>query len=184
MGAHFHAVGSVPLNERTKMPIVPRDRVRPPITRRSSDPIIQELRYGALPPPEGEAARVAALRAYAKRLVAEHVAETGWPRHTIAIIAAAAGGVSMTALCSDRKDRLVVRPRHVASWLMRQYSPLRSLPQIGLALGGRDHTAVMYAIRRVDQVIQHIGPCQVDCPQEWAIHLLSYPWPNSMGRKA
>lgn len=42
-----------------------------------------------------------------------------------------------------------VRARHEAAYLLRQCS--LSYPQIGRALGGRDHTTVMYAVARVEK---------------------------------
>ena len=54
-------------------------------------------------------------------------------------------------LSSSRRARAVVRPRHVAMYLAKQLTS-RSLPEIGRKFGKRDHTTVMYAIRRIEEL--------------------------------
>ena len=53
---------------------------------------------------------------------------------------------------SARRSRAVARPRQVAMYLCKQLTS-RSLPEIGRKFGGRDHTTVMHAIRKVDELI-------------------------------
>lgn len=65
--------------------------------------------------------------------------------------------VSVTDLRSARRAREVARPRQVAMWLARKYTPL-SLPSIGRAIGNRDHTTVMHAARRVDEMLAEGHP--------------------------
>ncbi len=52
----------------------------------------------------------------------------------------------------DRSQK-VAEPRQVAMYLMRKETDA-SLPQIGEALGGRDHTTVMYAIEKISNQIE------------------------------
>lgn len=52
-------------------------------------------------------------------------------------------------LLSRRRSQRLVVPRHVAMWLARQ-ATLHSLPEIGQAFGGRDHTTVMHALDLVE----------------------------------
>ncbi|MCH9020090.1 MAG: chromosomal replication initiator protein DnaA [Proteobacteria bacterium] len=52
---------------------------------------------------------------------------------------------------SARRARAVARPRQVAMYLAKQLTS-RSLPEIGRKFGGRDHTTVMHAVRKVDQL--------------------------------
>lgn len=59
-------------------------------------------------------------------------------------------GVTVLDLVSAR--RAAVRPRQVAMWLCRQATP-HSLPAIGRAFGGRDHTTVGHACRRIEALI-------------------------------
>jgi len=54
-------------------------------------------------------------------------------------------------LISERRARAVARPRQVAMWLAKQIT-VRSLPDIGRRFGGRDHTTVLHAVRRIDQL--------------------------------
>lgn len=63
---------------------------------------------------------------------------------------AAARGVKVDELVGPRRPRRIVEPRQEAMWLARQVTGL-SLPQIGAAFGGRDHTTVMASVRVVDQ---------------------------------
>ena len=52
-------------------------------------------------------------------------------------------------LISERRARAVARPRQVAMWLAKQLTT-RSLPDIGRRFGGRDHTTVLHAVRRIE----------------------------------
>ena len=52
---------------------------------------------------------------------------------------------------SSRRARSVARPRQVAMYLSKQLTS-RSLPEIGRRFGGRDHTTVMHAIRKVEEL--------------------------------
>lgn len=60
-----------------------------------------------------------------------------------------ATGFSTLDLTAHRRTRLVVRARHAAIWTARQLTQC-SLPQIGRYFGGRDHTSVLHAFRKVD----------------------------------
>jgi chromosomal replication initiator protein len=62
-------------------------------------------------------------------------------------------GVSMRDLLSHRRDRLIVRPRQVAMFLAKELTT-RSLPEIGRRFGGRDHTTVLYGVRKIAQLRQ------------------------------
>jgi len=57
----------------------------------------------------------------------------------------------MADMVSARRARAVARPRQVAMYLAKQLTP-RSLPEIGRKFGGRDHTTVMHAIRRIEEL--------------------------------
>jgi chromosomal replication initiator protein len=54
---------------------------------------------------------------------------------------------------SPQRARRVARPRQVAMYLSRQLTT-RSLPEIGRRFGGRDHTTVLHACRRVEALCQ------------------------------
>ena len=52
---------------------------------------------------------------------------------------------------SARRARAIARPRQVAMYLAKQLTS-RSLPEIGRKFGGRDHTTVMHAVRKVEEL--------------------------------
>jgi chromosomal replication initiator protein len=52
---------------------------------------------------------------------------------------------------SPRRARQVARPRQVAMYLAKQLTT-RSLPEIGRKFGGRDHTTVMHAVKKVEEL--------------------------------
>jgi chromosomal replication initiator protein len=54
---------------------------------------------------------------------------------------------------SPQRARRVARPRQVAMYLSRKLTT-RSLPEIGRRFGGRDHTTVLHACRRVEALCQ------------------------------
>lgn len=54
-------------------------------------------------------------------------------------------------LISPRRAREVARPRQVAMYLAKLLTP-RSLPEIGRRFGGRDHTTVMHAVKRIEEL--------------------------------
>jgi chromosomal replication initiator protein len=60
--------------------------------------------------------------------------------------------VSRSDLLSSRRTANVVRPRQVAMYLAKTMT-LRSLPEIGRRFGGRDHTTVLHAVRKIENLI-------------------------------
>ncbi|MDQ6971457.1 MAG: chromosomal replication initiator protein DnaA [Mariprofundaceae bacterium] len=54
---------------------------------------------------------------------------------------------------SKKRTRNVAFPRQVAMYCSKQLTSL-SLPEIGEAFGGRDHTTVLYAVRKIDAAMQ------------------------------
>lgn len=63
-------------------------------------------------------------------------------------------GLNAEQLRSSSRVARYVRPRQFAMWLVKQRIPHMSLPQIGRAFGGRDHTTVLHACRKVDRLIR------------------------------
>ncbi|CAK0752739.1 Chromosomal replication initiator protein DnaA [uncultured Gammaproteobacteria bacterium] len=59
--------------------------------------------------------------------------------------------IKLADMASPRRARAVARPRQVAMFLCKQLTS-RSLPEIGRKFGGRDHTTVMHAVRRVEEL--------------------------------
>ena len=65
-------------------------------------------------------------------------------------------GISMAELKGDRRTKRVVVPRQVAMYLARELTDA-SLPAIGRAFGGRDHTTVIYAVQKVQRQMADEG---------------------------
>jgi chromosomal replication initiator protein len=59
--------------------------------------------------------------------------------------------VSRADLLSSRRTANVVRPRQIAMYLAKILT-LRSLPEIGRRFGGRDHTTVLHAVRKIENL--------------------------------
>jgi chromosomal replication initiator protein len=59
--------------------------------------------------------------------------------------------ISLTDMSSKRRARAVARPRQVAMYLSKKLTK-RSLPDIGRRFGGRDHTTVMHAVKRITEL--------------------------------
>jgi chromosomal replication initiator protein len=72
-----------------------------------------------------------------------------------AILEAVAGhyNLSLDQLSSRDRSRQVALPRQVAMYLIREETRA-SLPQIGSALGGRDHTTVMYGCEKIADLLE------------------------------
>jgi chromosomal replication initiator protein len=57
----------------------------------------------------------------------------------------------MTDMLSARRTRTVARPRQVAMFLAKTLTA-KSLPEIGRRFGGRDHTTVIHAVRKIEEL--------------------------------
>ncbi|GAA0916892.1 chromosomal replication initiator protein DnaA [Nonomuraea longicatena] len=77
------------------------------------------------------------------------------PEITIAAIMAKTAeyfGISIDDLCGSSRSRALVNARQIAMYLARELTDL-SLPKIGQQFGGRDHTTVMHAERKIRSLI-------------------------------
>jgi chromosomal replication initiator protein len=81
------------------------------------------------------------LRAYERRVTIEEIQKRVAEHY----------GIRLADMQSARRARAVARPRQVAMYLAKQLTP-RSLPEIGRKFGGRDHTTVIYAIRKIEEL--------------------------------
>ena len=54
-------------------------------------------------------------------------------------------------MLSKRRNRSITRPRQIAMALAKELTT-HSLPEIGDAFGGRDHTTVLHAVRKVKEL--------------------------------
>ena len=85
-----------------------------------------------------------------KDLVAEGVE----PDITVGMImaqTAAYSEFSIDDLCGTNRSRNLVLARQIAMYLCRELTDM-SLPKIGQEFGGRDHTTVMHAIRKIEEL--------------------------------
>jgi len=62
-------------------------------------------------------------------------------------------GISIDVMLGRDRSRQIALPRQIAMYLLREEANL-SLPQIGNALGGRDHTTVMYGCDKVTDLME------------------------------
>jgi chromosomal replication initiator protein len=83
------------------------------------------------------------------------IPEGAEPEITAAVIiaqTAAYFGLSIDDLCGQSRSRVLVTARQIAMYLCRELTDL-SLPKIGQQFGGRDHTTVMHADRKIRQLM-------------------------------
>lgn len=63
-------------------------------------------------------------------------------------------GVKVADMFSKRRPANIARARQVAMYFAKEFTQ-KSFPEIGEAFGGRDHTTVMHAVKRVAELRQH-----------------------------
>ncbi len=83
------------------------------------------------------------------------IPDGGEPEITAALIiaqTAAYFGLSIDDLCGASRSRVLVTGRQIAMYLCRELTDL-SLPKIGQQFGGRDHTTVMHADKKIRQLL-------------------------------
>lgn len=61
-------------------------------------------------------------------------------------------GIRLADMASNRRQRSVARPRQVAMYLAKKLTS-HSLPEIGKQFGKRDHTTVMHAVKKIDELM-------------------------------
>jgi chromosomal replication initiator protein len=61
-------------------------------------------------------------------------------------------GIKIADMHSSKRLRSIVRPRQVAMFLSKEMTTL-SLPEIGRKFGGKDHTTVMHAVQKIEELI-------------------------------
>ena len=71
---------------------------------------------------------------------------------TIMAVTAAYYAVTLEDLCGSSRSRQLVTARQIAMYLCREMTDL-SLPKIGQHFGGRDHTTVMHADRKIRELM-------------------------------
>ncbi len=61
--------------------------------------------------------------------------------------------VAAMEVMSDRRTANIVRPRQISMYLAKTMT-LKSLPEIGRRFGGRDHTTVLHAVRKIEGLVE------------------------------
>jgi chromosomal replication initiator protein len=61
--------------------------------------------------------------------------------------------LNIQELLSPRRSRSLARPRQIAMYLAKQYTT-NSLPDIGRKFSNRDHTTVIHAVKKIDELIK------------------------------
>jgi chromosomal replication initiator protein len=61
--------------------------------------------------------------------------------------------ISRQDIVSSRRNRSIVRPRQISMYLAKTLTD-RSFPEIGRRFGGRDHTTVLHAVRKIDTLMR------------------------------
>ena len=62
-------------------------------------------------------------------------------------------GLNIQEMLSPRRSRALARPRQIAMYLAKQYTT-NSLPDIGRKFSNRDHTTVIHAVKKIDELIK------------------------------
>lgn len=102
------------------------DVVRTPVTLESTQDVLQDL-----------------LRAHDRRITIDEIQRKVAEHYNLRV----------TDMHSARRARNVARPRQVAMFLSKHLTA-RSLPEIGRKFGGRDHTTVMHAVRKIEELLE------------------------------
>ena len=93
--------------------------------------------------------------ALAEIVLKDLIPDNSQPEITAATIMAQTSayfGQSMEELCGSSRSRVLVNARQIAMYLCRELTDL-SLPKIGQQFGGRDHTTVMHADKKIRQLM-------------------------------
>jgi hypothetical protein len=61
-------------------------------------------------------------------------------------------GMKLSEMQSSKRSQNIARPRQVAMYLAKTMTT-RSLPEIGRRFGGRDHTTVLHAVRKIEELM-------------------------------
>lgn len=128
---------------------------RPPPLRAPWRPVVLPA-----PPPIVKAAPPASIEPedlahspYGPPIPCANVERVKWniDKHIIRIVAHL-WDVGVRDIISERRTKDVIIPRHVAMYFCKKLTP-HSLPRIGKSFGGRDHTTVLSAVRKIQRII-------------------------------
>ena len=81
---------------------------------------------------------------------------------------AAMAEIGVADVLSARRTRSITRPRQIAMALAKELTS-HSLPEIGEAFGGRDHTTVLHACRKINELKESDGRIGEDYSNLWRL---------------
>ncbi|HEY5715836.1 MAG TPA: helix-turn-helix domain-containing protein, partial [Psychromonas sp.] len=107
----------------------------------------------------GQAITIALVQDALRDMLAVHTKQT--TIDNIQKIVAEHYRIKTSDMSSKRRTRTVARPRQIAMALAKELTQ-HSLPEIGEAFGGRDHTTVLHACRKVEELRRENNDIQED----------------------
>ena len=78
--------------------------------------------------------------------------------------------IRVSDILSAKRDRKITLPRHIAMYLSKELTS-HSLPSIGDAFGGRDHTTVLHACKKINAFMSTSSTVSKDCQN--IVHILN-----------
>jgi hypothetical protein len=150
----------------------PPEKVQTPI--KPAPTLIVAVPYGTRAKPHGRATHRLDAHCYIAPIGPTHrrdvlvVSSQPFLKHIpikkIQAVVASTYGLRVNDLLSHRRTQTVVRPRQEAMWLTKIHTT-HSLPEIGRRFGGRDHTTVLHAVRKIEDLIRHHAYMPLAAPQ-------------------
>jgi chromosomal replication initiator protein len=106
----------------------------------------------------------------ARQVLAEHVARMDPVVHNSEIVSAAADyfGISVSDICSAKKDRTISLGRSFGMYLTRRFTKM-SFPEIGRNFGNKNHATVILACRKIDNAVKNNSELKWRIPNGWRI---------------
>lgn len=100
------------------------------------------------------------------------------PLRRLTTVVASATGVSYTDLRSHRRLTKFVKARQILFYIAKNTTH-HSLPEIGRRLGGKDHTTVLHAVRKVQAIVDRLNIELPETAPEIAAVLWAAEWPKA-----
>ncbi len=108
---------------------------------------------------------------------------TGIKVHDLIRLVETIAGVSAIDILSLRRDATSVKARQIVMWLAKKFT-LRTFPEIGNYIGGRDHTTCLHGCNKVQRLINtKFGEPAGSSPEAWARHLWGHAWTDGAKRR-
>lgn len=148
-----------------------------PTAETPADPVAQMDAQGAETEVRGSAWAAPVVREAV--IVQSHAQVTGareWSAHDILRLVARTTAVTRDELLGTSRKSIIVKARQIAFWLIVRHVGM-SLPQVGGLVGGKDHTTVLHAVRRVEAAAAELAIGLDGPPADVASALWTASWP-------